>query len=122
MKKEEKESSDGGWSNYVPNDEWKHLKLDRINNNDEVKENQKCIGGYEPTIDDDFGYIHDYLVSKDTPFIINMEGRVEEKRYKLRGTPRERIARIEHEFDIWERTKGYIYIYDGEVVEFATRT
>nr|GEW18110.1 hypothetical protein [Tanacetum cinerariifolium] len=119
---EAEESSDGGWSNCVPNDEWKSLELKKINNSNTIRTNQECIGDYGVMFDDDnFGYIFDYLVSRDVHFVINnKEERFEEKRCKLLGTPRKRIARIKH--DIWARTKGYIDSHDKEVVEFVTHT
>ncbi|GKF44818.1 hypothetical protein Tco_0131370, partial [Tanacetum coccineum] len=53
--------------------------------------------------------IGDYLLSKDAPFAMDDEKeRLEEKKYKLLGTPHERIASIEQEFDIWARTNGHI--------------
>ncbi|GJW98551.1 hypothetical protein Tco_0180359, partial [Tanacetum coccineum] len=95
--KEEKESSDGGWSNYVPNDEWKSLELKKINDSNTIRGNQECIGEYELMIDDnDFEYTCDYLLSKDATFVVDKEKeRLEEKMYKLLGMPYERIASIE---------------------------
>ncbi|GJZ40470.1 hypothetical protein Tco_0587033 [Tanacetum coccineum] len=56
-------------------------------------------------------------------FVIdNKEERFEEKRCKLLGTPNERVARIEHEFDIWARTKGYIDNEHDEAIEFEADT
>nr|GEW09392.1 UBN2 domain-containing protein [Tanacetum cinerariifolium] len=88
MKREKEDLSDGGRINYVPNDEWKRLELEKNNLN---QANQECIGEYGPMIDDnDFEYMCDYLLSKDAPFTMNNEeGRLEEKRYKLLRTPNE---------------------------------
>nr|GEY17004.1 hypothetical protein [Tanacetum cinerariifolium] len=79
MKREKKELSDSGWSNYVPNDEWKCLEVEEKDSN---LANQECIGEYGLMIDDnDFEYMCDYMLSKDTPFTINNdEGRLEETR------------------------------------------
>ncbi|GJV49130.1 reverse transcriptase domain-containing protein [Tanacetum coccineum] len=87
------------------------------------KENHECICNYGPMFDDnDFKYIFDYMVSEDAPFvIINKEERFEEKRSKLLGTPQECIARIEHEFDIWARTNGYIDDHNKEVIKFKIK-
>ncbi|GJY05471.1 hypothetical protein Tco_0371411 [Tanacetum coccineum] len=84
------------------------------NNSNQV--NQDYIGEYGLMIDDDdFEYTCDYLLSKDAPFTIdNEEGRLEETRYKLLGTPHERIASIEQEFDNWAKTNGYIGINDQD--------
>ncbi|GJV19573.1 hypothetical protein Tco_1368593 [Tanacetum coccineum] len=96
------ELSDGGWSKYVPNNEWKLLEFER--------NNQDCIQDYELIIDDnDFDYMCDYLLSKDAPvYMRNMSEGLNEKKRKLVGTPHERIAKMEQEFNDWERTKGYI--------------
>ncbi|GJU35254.1 hypothetical protein Tco_1183608 [Tanacetum coccineum] len=79
MKIEKKELSDSGWSNYVPNDEWKRLEVEK---NDSNQANQECMGEYGPMIyENDFEYMCDYLLSKDAPFTINNdEGRLEETR------------------------------------------
>ncbi|GJU53143.1 hypothetical protein Tco_0827937 [Tanacetum coccineum] len=99
--------SNGSWSNYLPNDEWKLLKFER---NNPICAKQDCIGEYGLSINDnDFEYMCDYLLSKDAPVTVtNKEGRLELKKYKLIGTPRERIIKMEQEFDDWARTKGYI--------------
>ncbi|GJU50831.1 hypothetical protein Tco_1220386 [Tanacetum coccineum] len=61
--------SDGGWSNYLPNDEWKLLEFKR---NNPIHTKQDCIGKYELLIDeDDFDYMCDYLLSKDAPLFMN---------------------------------------------------
>ncbi|GKE19052.1 hypothetical protein Tco_1426629 [Tanacetum coccineum] len=95
--KKEKELSDGGWSNYVPNDEWKSLELKKINDSNTIRGNQECIGEYELMIDNnDFEYTCDYLLSKDATFVVDKEKeRLEEKMCKLLGTPYERIDSIE---------------------------
>ncbi|GJY79861.1 hypothetical protein Tco_0485662 [Tanacetum coccineum] len=99
--------SDGGWSNYVPNDEWKLLELYR---NNLIQADHDCIKDYGLVIDDnDFDYMWDYLLSKDAPlFMNNIYHRLEEKKCKLVGTPREKIAKMEQEFGDWARTNGYI--------------
>ncbi|GJS97849.1 hypothetical protein Tco_0804817 [Tanacetum coccineum] len=59
--------------------------------------------------DNDFDYMCGYLLSKDTPlFMNNIDKRLEEKKCKLVGTPRERIAKMEQEFNDWAMTEGYI--------------
>ncbi|GKF11086.1 hypothetical protein Tco_0049012 [Tanacetum coccineum] len=92
---------------YAPHDEWKLLELER---NNPIHAKQDFIGEYGLMIDDnDFNYMCDYLLSKGAPpFMNNMEEKLEEKKCKLVGTPRERIARMEQEFDDWARTQGYI--------------
>ncbi|GJS22735.1 hypothetical protein Tco_0451367 [Tanacetum coccineum] len=95
--------SDGSWSNYVPNDEWKLLEFER---NSPIRAKQDCIGEYGLSIDDnDFKYMCDYLLSNDGPsFMKDTDERIEEKRCKLVRTPWERSANLEHEFDEWART------------------
>ncbi|GJS91721.1 hypothetical protein Tco_0774357 [Tanacetum coccineum] len=94
--------SDGGWSNYVPHDEWKLLEFKR---NNPIHAKQDCIGEYGVD-DNDFEYMCDYLLSNDEPFTVsNEEGRLKVK-CKLFGTPREQIANMEQEFDDWAMTNG----------------
>ncbi|GJU56040.1 hypothetical protein Tco_1229754 [Tanacetum coccineum] len=95
--------SDGSWSNYVPNDEWKLLEFER---NNPIRAKQDCIGEYGLSINDnDFKYMCDYLLSNDGPsFMKDTDERIEEKRCKLVRTPCERSANLEHEFDEWART------------------
>ncbi|GKA15412.1 hypothetical protein Tco_0695159 [Tanacetum coccineum] len=80
------ELSNGGWNNYIPNDEWKLLEFKR---NIPIHANQDCIKDYGLMIDDnDFDYMCDYLLSKDAPvFMNNMNERLEEKKCKLVETP-----------------------------------
>ncbi|GKD18297.1 hypothetical protein Tco_1207455 [Tanacetum coccineum] len=101
------ELKDGGWSNYMPNDEWKCLELEKDN---PKQANEECISEYGIMIDhNDFEYMCDHLLSNDAPFFLNYTNeRLEEIRFKLVGTPHERIARMEQEFDDWARSKGYI--------------
>ncbi|GJU90365.1 hypothetical protein Tco_1302788 [Tanacetum coccineum] len=56
-KKEEEGSSEGAWSNYVPNEEWKRLEQTRMNDGNTIQFEQECNGDYRPMIgfDDDFG-------------------------------------------------------------------
>ncbi|GJS00996.1 retrotransposon protein, putative, ty1-copia subclass [Tanacetum coccineum] len=76
-------------------------------------------GDYGPMIDfnDDFGDLVDYFVSNDAPFIVNKEeGRIKERRCKSLGMPCKCVAIMEHEFDIWAKTKEnvsqvYQYIF-----------
>ncbi|GJU73850.1 hypothetical protein Tco_1265255 [Tanacetum coccineum] len=101
------ELSDGGWSSYVPTDEWKLLELEKNNPN---QINQDCMGEYGLMVDDNkFDFMCDYLLSKDAlVFMSDKNKRVKEKKCKLIGMPRERIAMIEQEFNDWARTKRYI--------------
>nr|GEY09495.1 hypothetical protein [Tanacetum cinerariifolium] len=114
MKREKGELSDSGWSNYMPNDEWKRLELEK-NNSYQANQEYNCKHGLMID-DDDIEYVCDYLLSKDAPFTMdNKEGIFEENRFKLLGTPCEQNASIEHEFDNWARTKGYIGINDEDM-------
>ncbi|GKD64315.1 hypothetical protein Tco_1306423, partial [Tanacetum coccineum] len=100
------ELSDGGWSNCVPNDEWKHLEVMK---NDPNQASRECIREYGVMINDnDFKYMCDYLLSKDkSSFMNDIAERIEEKRYKLVGTPSERIASLNLEFDDWAKANGF---------------
>ncbi|GJR79667.1 hypothetical protein Tco_0150452 [Tanacetum coccineum] len=92
------ELCNGGWSMYVPNDEWKLMQSER---NNLIQDRKECLGDYGLMIDDnDFDYMCDYLLSKDAHIFMNyMDEKLEEKKCKLVGTPRERIAMMEQEFD-----------------------
>ncbi|GKB97585.1 hypothetical protein Tco_0983722, partial [Tanacetum coccineum] len=74
-KKEEEESSEDAWSNYLPDDEWKHyehttyIKTGINYDNDSIQTNQEWFDDHEPIgdDDDDIGDLDDYLISKDAP-------------------------------------------------------
>ncbi|GJU31339.1 ribonuclease H-like domain-containing protein [Tanacetum coccineum] len=115
------ELSDGGWSSYVPTDEWKLLELEKNNPN---QINQDCMGEYGLMVDDNkFDFMCDYLLSKDAlVFMSDKNKRVKEKKCKLIGMPRERIAMIEQEFNDWARTKSMYSMDDWELAVMGTPT
>ncbi|GKA34824.1 hypothetical protein Tco_0721253 [Tanacetum coccineum] len=100
-----------------------NLKLDERSDGDEVGVKQFSIDPSCKPLDDvldinneygvmindnDFKYMCDYLHSKDTPSFMNdIAERMEEKRYKLVGTPSERIASLNLEFDDWAKANGF---------------
>ncbi|GKC84795.1 hypothetical protein Tco_1140512, partial [Tanacetum coccineum] len=82
-KKEEDESSEDAWSNYLPRT--------RINNdNDAIQANQERFDDHEPMKDDDddIGDLGDYLIPNYAPYYVDKEEeRFKERRSKLLGIP-----------------------------------
>ncbi|GJS27697.1 hypothetical protein Tco_0488317 [Tanacetum coccineum] len=93
---EDGESSDDAWSHYSPIDE--REDFERNNDNETIQDKK------EPKDeDDDIGYLDDYLVCNDAPFIINEE----EEQYKERMCKllEEYVATKEYGYDDWIRTE-----------------
>nr|GEV71460.1 MAK10-like protein [Tanacetum cinerariifolium] len=66
LEKEEEESSEDSWSNYLPNDEG-------INNgNDAIQANQEWFDDHKLMKDDDhdIGDLDDYVISQDAPYYV----------------------------------------------------
>ncbi|GJW56962.1 hypothetical protein Tco_0103693 [Tanacetum coccineum] len=143
---EDGESSDDAWSHYSPIDEQEdfksanhigtdvkynpYLDISRIFNNHTGKNDNETIQDKkEPKDeDDDIGYLDDYLVCNDAPFIINEEEeQYKERMCKLLGIPytkpptcktkrfkvikyslrlaEEYVAIKEYGYDVWMRTE-----------------
>ncbi|GKE40461.1 hypothetical protein Tco_1463866 [Tanacetum coccineum] len=114
--KEEEESSEDAWRNYLPNDEWEHYEhktyiktevnsnYDTYNNvcqmfknraginndNDLIQTNQEWFDDHERIgdDDDDIGDLDDYLIPKDAPYYVDEEEEgFKERRSKLFGIP-----------------------------------
>ncbi|GKC40257.1 hypothetical protein Tco_1052641 [Tanacetum coccineum] len=70
---------------------WGHKHTKVTMNDDTIRTSQKCLGKQEPIKDDDSGYLGDYLVHDDAPFVINEEDELyKERRCKLLEIPYER--------------------------------
>nr|GEU35414.1 hypothetical protein [Tanacetum cinerariifolium] len=62
------------------------------------------------------------LEKKGPSFINDMDEGFGENRHKLIGTPGERIASLEQEFDNWVKINGCVDTRDEEFVELVTKT
>ncbi|GJU75137.1 hypothetical protein Tco_1272207 [Tanacetum coccineum] len=111
--KEKENASNGGWNDYKTYEEWKLMELEKSK---PKHDNHECIGKYELMIDDhDFDYMCDYLLSNDGPFFMNEEKeRVDEGKYKLVGTPQDRMKNLGEEYDEWVRTKGWTLLNEND--------
>ncbi|GJY61744.1 hypothetical protein Tco_0462401 [Tanacetum coccineum] len=100
LRYEKENASNGGWNDYKTHEEWKLIKLEKSK---PKHDNHECIRKYELMIDDqDFDYMCDYLLSNDGPFFMNEEKeRVDEGKYKLVGTPQDRMKKLGEEYDEW---------------------
>ncbi|GJV04881.1 hypothetical protein Tco_1338450 [Tanacetum coccineum] len=96
MGKGKEESGDGGWSTYVPNDEWKSMERERNDPKHGSQENAPS-------------------------FMNDTDERLKEKKFKLIETPRERISSPDQEFDNWAKTNGFVNTSDDESVELVTK-
>ncbi|GJS20455.1 hypothetical protein Tco_0449087 [Tanacetum coccineum] len=102
-----KELDDGKWSTYVPNDEWKHLELEKMPPNNASYE---CIEEYRLMInDDDLEHMFEYLLAKDGPSFMDVEKEeMEGMKSMMIGTPSERAENLDKEFDDWVRDNGFV--------------
>nr|GEV50563.1 hypothetical protein [Tanacetum cinerariifolium] len=80
---------------------------ENMNDGNTIQANQECIGDYGLMMgsDDDFRDLVNYLVPNDAPFIVHKK----ERRCKLLYMSCKWVSNIEHEFDIWEKTKENDY-------------
>nr|GEU51341.1 hypothetical protein [Tanacetum cinerariifolium] len=92
------ELSNGAWSTYVPNDEWKSMERER---NDPKQGSQDSIGEYGLVINgNDLEHMCNYLLAKDAlSFMNDMDERFDKKKLSLIGTPSDRIASLNKEFN-----------------------
>nr|GEU28599.1 hypothetical protein [Tanacetum cinerariifolium] len=102
-KKEEEESSEGAWRNYLPN-------YEGINDdNNAIQANQEWFDDHEPMEDDDdIGDLDDYLIPKDAPYYVDEEEEgFKEKRRKLLGIPYEKLPTfISKKFEVIKYSFG----------------
>nr|GFD34743.1 hypothetical protein [Tanacetum cinerariifolium] len=63
-------------------------------------------------------YMFGHFLLESEPFKIEnkMNENIKEEGFKLIGTPQERSAKIDDEFEEWARAKDYIDLSDDDVV------
>nr|GEU41775.1 hypothetical protein [Tanacetum cinerariifolium] len=110
-KKEEEESREDAWSNYLPNDD-----------NDAIQANHEWFDDHEPIKDDDddIGELDDYFIQNDEPYNVDEEEeRFKERRSKLLGIPYKKPAIYGHlEEIVVKRSDQQLYKFkEGDFVD-----